>query len=149
MVPRVVIVANSSKQVPKLGNIPVPVEVALAEPFVKRRIEALGALVTVRQSNGRPFVTDEGHQIRDCRFGQIPDATALARKLSDMPGVMEHGLFINVASIVLVARGLAEVVREFFTADNTSRRWKRRVRRNYSIPIGAARASGQPRRSAR
>jgi ribose 5-phosphate isomerase A len=103
---QVVIVADSSKQVPMLGNFPVPVEViAFAEPFVKRRIEALGALVILRQSNGRPFVTDEGHQILDCRFGQIPDAPALARKLSDMPGVVEHGLFINMASIVLVARG--------------------------------------------
>jgi ribose 5-phosphate isomerase A len=58
-----------------LGNFPVPVEViAFAEPLVKRRIEMLGATVILRQSNGRPFDTDEGHHILDCRFGQIPDA---------------------------------------------------------------------------
>jgi ribose 5-phosphate isomerase A len=103
---QLVIVADSSKQVPVLGSFPVPIEViAFAEPLVKRRVEAIGASVQLRQSNGRPFVTDEGHHILDCRFGQIPDTTALARKLSDMPGVVEHGLFINMASIVLVARG--------------------------------------------
>ncbi len=103
---QLVIVADSSKQVHTLGNFPVPVEViAFAEPLVKRRIEMLGATVILRQSNGRPFVTDEGHHILDCRFGQIPDAAALARKLSDMPGVVEHGLFINMATVVLVARG--------------------------------------------
>jgi ribose 5-phosphate isomerase A len=103
---QLVIVADSSKRVPVLGSFPVPIEViAFAEPLVKRRVEAIGASVQLRQSNGRPFVTDEGHHILDCRFGQIPDATALARKLSDMPGVVEHGLFINMASIVLVARG--------------------------------------------
>jgi len=61
--------------------------------------------VTHRHANGRPYLTDEGHQILDCRFGRIPDAAALARELSDMPGVVEHGLFINMATIVLVARG--------------------------------------------
>jgi ribose 5-phosphate isomerase A len=104
---QVVIVADSSKQVPMLGTFPVPVEViAFAQPFVKKRIEALGASVRLRrQSKGRAFVTDEGHHILDCSFGQIPDAPALAHKLSDMAGVVEHGLFIRMASIVLVARG--------------------------------------------
>jgi len=84
---QVVIVADSSKQVPMLGTFPVPVEViAFAQPFVKKRIEALGASVRLRrQSKGRAFVTDEGHHILDCSFGQIPDAPALARKLSDLP----------------------------------------------------------------
>jgi ribose 5-phosphate isomerase A len=72
---------------------------------VKKKIEALGASVKLRQSNGSPFVTDEGHHILDCSFGQIPDPPALARRLSDMPGVVEHGLFINMASVVLIARG--------------------------------------------
>lgn len=103
---QVVIVADSSKQVPMLGAFPVPVEViAFAQSFVKKRIEAFGASVRLRQTNGETFVTDEGHHILDCSFGQIPDAPALARKLSDMPGVVEHGLFIGLASIVLVARG--------------------------------------------
>jgi len=72
---------------------------------VRKKIETLGASVKLRHSNGRPFVTDEGHHIFDCSLGQIPDAPALARVLSDMPGVVEHGLLINMASVVLIARG--------------------------------------------
>ncbi len=103
---QLVIIADSSKQVPMLGKFPLPIEViAFAQPVVKKKIEALGASVKLRQSNGSPFVTDEGHHILDCSFGQIPDPPALARRLSDMPGVVEHGLFINMASVVLIARG--------------------------------------------
>jgi ribose 5-phosphate isomerase A len=103
---QLVIIADSSKQVPMLGNFPVPIEViAFAQALVKKRMEALGASVKLRQSNGSPFVTDEGHHILDCSFGQIPDPPALARRLSDMPGVVEHGLFIDMASVVLIARG--------------------------------------------
>lgn len=103
---QLVIIADSSKQVPMLGNFPLPIEViAFAQLLVKKKIEALGASVKLRQSNGSPFVTDEGHHILDCSFGQIPDPPALARRLSDMPGVVEHGLFIDMASVVLIARG--------------------------------------------
>jgi len=103
---QLVIVADSSKQVSILGSFPVPVEViAFAQPLVKGRIEALGASVKLRQSNRGAFVTDEGHHILDCSFGQILDAPALARKLSDLPGIVEHGLFIGMANIVLVAKG--------------------------------------------
>lgn len=103
---QLVIIADSSKQVPMLGNFPLPIEViAFAQLLVKKKIEALGASVKLRQSNGSPFVTDEGHHILDCSFGQIPDPPALARRLSDMTGVVEHGLFIDMASVVLIARG--------------------------------------------
>jgi ribose 5-phosphate isomerase A len=50
-------------------------------------------------------VTDENNHILDCRFGEIRDADALARQLSEMPGVVEHGLFIGMASVALFARG--------------------------------------------
>jgi ribose 5-phosphate isomerase A len=103
---KLVIVADSSKQVPMLGNFPVPVEViTFALPLVRREIEQLGAAVVLRQKNGKPFVTDEGHHILDCHFGRIPDPPTLSRKLSDIPGIVEHGLFINRASVVLVAHG--------------------------------------------
>jgi ribose 5-phosphate isomerase A len=54
-------------------------------------------------------VTDENNHVLDCRFGQIRDADELARTLSEMPGVVEHGLFIGMASVVLFARG-SEIV---------------------------------------
>jgi ribose 5-phosphate isomerase A len=104
---QVVIIADSSKQVAVLGKFPLPVEVIpFAQALVAKRIGALGATVKQRQdAKGKPFVTDEGHHILDCSFGQIPDPPALARVLSDMPGVVEHGLFIDLATVVLVAKG--------------------------------------------
>jgi ribose 5-phosphate isomerase A len=103
---KLVIVADSSKQVPMLGSFPVPVEViTFALPLVRREIEQLGAAVVVRQKDGKAFVTDEGHHILDCHFGRIPDPPTLSTKLSDIPGIVEHGLFINRASVVLVAHG--------------------------------------------
>jgi ribose 5-phosphate isomerase A len=90
-----------------LGEFPLPVEVIpFAQPLVAKRITALGATVKLRQdTKGNPFITDEGHHILDCSFGQIPDPPTLARKLSDMPGVVEHGLFIDLATVVLCAKG--------------------------------------------
>jgi ribose 5-phosphate isomerase A len=102
-----VVIADSSKQVAALGAFPLPVEVIpFAEALVARRIAALGAKVNVRETaEGKPFITDEGHHILDCRFGRIPDPPTLARKLSDTPGIVEHGLFINMADVVLMGKG--------------------------------------------
>jgi ribose 5-phosphate isomerase A len=103
---RVVIIADSSKQVAVLGKFPLPVEVVpFAEPLLVRRIKALGAAVLLRRDrSGRPFVTDEGHHILDCSFGTIPDPHALAGKLDLMPGLVEHGLFLDLADIALIGK---------------------------------------------
>ena len=102
-----VIIGDSSKQVPMLGKFPVPVEIIkFAEALVTKKITALGAVVKVRRdSTGNRFVTDEGNHILDCNFGQIPDPPALARELESMSGVVEHGLFIGMAAVVLIAKG--------------------------------------------
>jgi ribose 5-phosphate isomerase A len=110
---QLVIIADSSKQVAVLGNFPLPVEVIpFARPLLVKKIASLGATVKLRQdTDGNPFATDEGHHILDCSFGQIPDPPALARELKAMPGVVEHGLFIDLATVVLIAKG--ENVTEF------------------------------------
>ncbi|MFZ0562597.1 MAG: ribose-5-phosphate isomerase A, partial [Terriglobales bacterium] len=54
---------------------------------------------------GSPFITDNGNQILDCSFGKIEDPAALARVLSDTPGIVEHGLFIGIAKLALIGRG--------------------------------------------
>jgi ribose 5-phosphate isomerase A len=102
-----VIVADASKKVAVLGKFPLPVEVIkFAQAVVLRKIEALGAQVALRRgADGKPYLTDENNYILDCRFGQIQDADGLAQRLSDMPGVVEHGLFIGMASVVLIADG--------------------------------------------
>lgn len=108
---KLVIVADATKQVPRLGKFPLPVEVIrFAQALVTKRIEGLGAHVSLRRnSDGSPYVTDENNHILDCRFGEIRDADGLAQELSEMPGVVEHGLFIGMASVVLFARG-SEIV---------------------------------------
>jgi len=102
-----VVVADSSKIVRKLGKFPLPVEIIdFARPVLEKKIAALGAATKLRtKPDGTPFVTDEGHHILDCTFERISDAPALARSLSEMPGVVEHGLFIGLAKQVFVGRG--------------------------------------------
>jgi len=104
---QLVIVADATKRVPVLGRFPLPVEVIkFAQAVVAKKIEALGAKVALRvATDGKAYLTDENNHILDCRFGEIPDADGLARELSDMPGVVEHGLFIGMAGVVLVATG--------------------------------------------
>jgi len=102
-----VIITDATKRVPVLGRFPLPVEVIkFAGAVVAKKIEVLGARVDLRRgADGNPYLTDENNYILDCRFGQIPDADELARQLNDMPGVVEHGLFIGMANVLLVADG--------------------------------------------
>jgi len=104
---RMVVIADSTKRVQILGKFPLPVEViALAEPPLSKKIAALGSSVKLRQyAYGNPFVTDEGHHILDCQFGEIADPRALARQLDSMTGVVEHGLFVDMATLALIGKG--------------------------------------------
>ncbi|TIS52646.1 MAG: ribose 5-phosphate isomerase A, partial [Mesorhizobium sp.] len=65
----------------------------------------LAGPVTLRMTGGRPFVTDGGHFILDASFGRIPDTRALSNALFAIPGVVEHGLFIGLASAAIIAGG--------------------------------------------
>ncbi|HZP18243.1 MAG TPA: ribose-5-phosphate isomerase RpiA [Terriglobales bacterium] len=103
---RFIVVADSAKQVTRLGRFPLPVEIIpFAQTLITRRVELLGAQVSLRRyPYGNPYVSDEGHQILDCTFGAIHDAQALAETLRSIPGVVEHGLFIGMAEMALVGR---------------------------------------------
>ena len=104
---KMVVIADSTKRVQILGKFPLSVEViALAEPLLSKKIAALGSSVKLRQyAYGNPFVTDEGHHILDCQFGEILDPRALARQLDSIPGVVEHGLFVDMATVALIGKG--------------------------------------------
>jgi ribose 5-phosphate isomerase A len=104
---RMVVVADSSKLVTALGKFPLPVEIIpFARAVLDKKITALGASCRLRTgSDGQPFVTDEGHHILDCSFGKIADPPGLARILTDMAGVVEHGLFIGIAKLAIVGKG--------------------------------------------
>jgi ribose 5-phosphate isomerase A len=103
---REIIIVDASKPSPRLGTKwALPVEVI---PFgwgsQRRFLEGLGARVTVRQAaDGQPFRTDEGNLILDCAFGPISDPFALARALDARTGIVEHGLFLGMATDLLVA----------------------------------------------
>jgi len=104
---KMVVVADSGKIVPVLGKFPLPVEViSFARTVVERKIVALGGSPKLRtRADGSPYLTDNGNQILDCSFGKIADASALALTLSNIPGIVEHGLFIGLAKVALVGRG--------------------------------------------
>ncbi|ARN81999.1 ribose-5-phosphate isomerase RpiA [Methylocystis bryophila] len=108
---RMVVIADASKRVATLGAFALPVEIV---PFgarsALRRIEAVaqeiglvGKAAIRLTSQGTPFLTDGGNSIVDCAFGAIPDPEAFAQALDATVGVIEHGLFIGIASSVLVA----------------------------------------------
>ena len=102
---RLVIVADEHKLVARLGKFPLPVEVIpFAASPVKRQLEAMGGSPVLRsRPDGSPYVTDEGNYIFDCHYGEIGDPAALAGLIKSMTGVVEHGLFLGLASVAIVA----------------------------------------------
>jgi ribose 5-phosphate isomerase A len=104
---RYLIVVDDSKLVPRLGTKrPLPVEViSFGRPLVERELRALGGEPQLRLENGRPFRTDEGNLILDCRFPPdvMEDLPGLAAAVKAIPGVVEHGLFPGMADRVVVA----------------------------------------------
>ena len=114
---REIIVVDESKLSPALGTLwPVPVEVV---PFgwqaQARFLRSLGAIVTVRLiSGGEPFETDQGNLILDCDWGPIPDPHGLAAAIKERAGIVEHGLFLDLATDVIIASpdGIRHLTRE-------------------------------------
>src|SRR6266850_7063622 len=103
---REIIIVDESKLSPALGtHWPLPVEVIPFGGHSQRRfLESLGARVTVRQQrDGTPFRTDQGNLILDCAFGPIQQPMELAAKLDARTGIVEHGLFLGLATEVIVA----------------------------------------------
>jgi ribose 5-phosphate isomerase A len=101
-----VVIGDTTKQVQQLGqHAPVPVEII---PFaltpVRRRLEALGAYVALRQDNGIPLMTEGHNYILDCTFAAgISDASRLDAQLNSIVGVVETGLFLNMVRQALIA----------------------------------------------
>jgi ribose 5-phosphate isomerase A len=114
---REIIVVDESKLSPALGtHWPVPVEVV---PFGWRTqaayLESLGGQPTLRVGDDRtPFKTDQGNLILDCRFEPIPDPAQLATHLNERAGIVEHGLFLGLATDVIIAgaQGVRHLRRE-------------------------------------
>jgi ribose 5-phosphate isomerase A len=110
---RMIVIADESKWVDPLGRFPLPLEVvpfglaatrrAIAEAFAKCGVS--GQMVVRNGKDGHVFVTDGGHWIVDAHLGRIEDTSRLASLLSAIPGVVEHGLFIGLATTAVLAGG--------------------------------------------
>jgi ribose 5-phosphate isomerase A len=108
---RMIVIADDSKWVEALGRFPLPIEVipfglgatrrAIGKAFADCGISGQIALRNGR--DGHVFVTDGGHWIVDAHLGRIADAPRLAQSLGSIPGVVEHGLFIGLASMAMLA----------------------------------------------
>jgi len=111
---RLVIVADESKRVAQLATrAPVPVEVIrFARRPVAGYLASLGARVVERQRDGRPFITDEGNVILDCHFAGLSNPRQMAQLIRAQPGVVEHGLFLGMATEAVVAGAGGVVVLE-------------------------------------
>ena len=104
------VIADESKLVDTLGAFPLPIEVnrfglSSTRNAINKVASDLGlsGAVELRMNGDAPFETDGGHLILDASFGHIPDAVGLSTKLLDVPGVVEHGLFLGYAKIVFLA----------------------------------------------
>jgi ribose 5-phosphate isomerase A len=108
---RMVVIADHTKRVAALGAFSLPVEIV---PFgagtTRHLVEGLaagvgctGRIALRLLQDGQPFITDSGHHILDCAFGRIPEPEALDAALKMVPGVMENGLFLNIADAAIVA----------------------------------------------
>lgn len=100
-----IVVADESKVVNTLGRFPLPVEVIpFACEWTLADLAKLGCEAALRRNGDELYLTDNGNYIADCRFESIADASALQESLRRIPGVVEHGLFLGVASMAVVAK---------------------------------------------
>lgn len=107
---RMIVITDASKQVERLGRFPLPIEVIpFGSSVTARLIEETarahgcgGAIVRRADQFDEPFLTDTSNFIYDCFFEMIPDPDSLAVALNLIPGVVETGLFIGIASLIIV-----------------------------------------------
>ena len=98
-----IIMVDVSKCVDCLGDFPLAVEVI---PFgwevTRRQLEQFGGVPTLRQREGKPFVTDQSHYIIDCALSRIEDVPKLNHQLNQLPGVVENGLFVDMTDRLII-----------------------------------------------
>lgn len=104
---RMIVIADSSKFVQRLGKFKLPLEVLpFAAAWVEKSVTNLGARVAQRRRpDGTPTLTDQGNLLFDADFGEIAEPAALASRLGTIPGLLEHGLFLTEIDAAYVATG--------------------------------------------
>jgi ribose 5-phosphate isomerase A len=107
---RLIIIVDESKDVKVLGAFPLPVEVVpFASEWTLEALEQTGCRVEWRMKDGERFLTDNGNYIADCRYGTIENPQELEIRLNQIPGVVDNGLFINMADQVIIARANGQI----------------------------------------
>jgi ribose 5-phosphate isomerase A len=103
---RMIVVVDETKLVDRLGgNTPLPVEVAaFGWQTVFDRLAAIRCAPRLRLADDKPFMSDGGNYILDCAIAEIPDPAKLEARLSAIVGVVENGLFVGIASKIMVGR---------------------------------------------
>ncbi len=100
-----VIVVDESKVKEYLGDFPLPVEIVrFGYKKTMKNLESLGCKPSLRIRNGEPYITDNGNYIVDCKFERIMQPEKLERRIDEIPGVVEIGLFINLANEVIIGK---------------------------------------------
>lgn len=101
---QMVVVADASKLVKHLGKFPLPVEVVpFAYELTIKKIAALKCLPVMRMNGKEAYITDNGNYIFDCEFKEIQQPKILHDEINAIPGVVENGLFINIAAMLIAA----------------------------------------------
>jgi ribose 5-phosphate isomerase A len=102
---KLIIIVDESKLVIKLGKFPLPVEIVpFASELTIKKLEALQCKPQIRREKEKEFMTDNGNLIIDCMFNEIVDPKGLSEQLNTIPGVVEHGLFINMTDTIIVGK---------------------------------------------
>lgn len=98
-----IVIAGDSKRVEVLGKFPLPVEII---PFgwqhTARQLAALGCSTSLREKDAKIFITDNGNYIIDCHFGAIAEPAVLEQQINNIPGVVDNGLFVKMATRVIL-----------------------------------------------
>ena len=101
-----IIIADASKLVKQLGAFTIPIEVIpLSTNYVLQELKLMGGSALLRKKSGHLFITDNGNHIIDADFGLIDHPEALAKALNNIDGLLAHGIFIDLATKVIMADG--------------------------------------------
>lgn len=107
---KMIVITDPSKEVPQLGAFPLPVEIikfgwettkAIVEELLESA-DVAGRQATLRLNRDEPFVTDEGHYIIDLHLRRIGEPAKLSALLNRIPGVVENGIFVNIADAIVI-----------------------------------------------
>ncbi len=105
-----IIIVDDTKLVNTLGKFKLPVEVIpFGWEFTAARLKKIGCTPSIRLEKDKTFVTDNGNYIVDCPFGSIPSPAQLHEKINDITGVVDNGLFINMADLVIAGNDSGSV----------------------------------------